>query len=300
MSTCLFARLASNNVPIIINVVETPYEEQLRQQTWNKVVGVSQFLAPTNVNVARVLHGSRFGGGYIIVQQFLEGQRLGTRGADLISCYEVDYDEPLRAKVQQALAELHRIRTTGFGVLRCQPQGLRGQYDTWLDFLQSESHAWLERIFRHNAALVNQSSSTFTALATFFTRHAERLSCKQGRFIHGDMPHPGNVIVHNDIIHLIDFEFALSGDPAYEFTFRPEVDLQYYFAAQRTAGELIDEVEFRSKIRLYAVLWNLWAANIHAKSDHPEILQTLFQRFREQLISSANDATALLKTQRAV
>lgn len=282
---------------LLISVVEDPFDEQVKQRVHEKMFGISGFLKIRGFPVAEfVTYGDLPEGGYFFVQKRLEGARCGTRLVEdglTFNRFDCQDSEDIQRQIKALLARIHHIPIRGFGTICFKDGSLVGMYDSWIGFLKNESGVWLDNVFAKESDKSRFPDSDKRSLQKdldlFFEKFKDRLSIGQGRLIHGDMIHPGNVLERGGRISgLVDFEFALSGDPAWEFAFIHDLPFDDYFDERAKLGEEIDSEEFLGRVELYSVLWYLWGANVHAKGQYPEIKEFLYRGFRSKLDSTMN------------
>jgi len=95
---------------------------------------------------------------------------------------------------------------------------------------------------------------------------------RESCFVHGDIVNPSNILVENgEITGILDFEWALVGDPAWEFAFT-DMPIEKYI---EITGE--NETKFRERIKLCRFFWLLWGTNVHAKGEFKPVLYKLFK-----------------------
>lgn len=278
------ATVESNHGTLLLHLT-IPVKEHLQQQTYSKVVAVSQLLSKHgDFPEASVLFGKVFPPGYIVtVQTLLPGRPMGYRSVSndtILDHYRRGTKQLLR-EVFALLAHLHHNRIPGYGFLITKNGRIQGKYTTWEEFLRRDARRWLRNL--HIRSL--QREQIQQHLNMFFQKHHALLQWKGGRLLHGDMVNPSNVLVENGMITgIVDFEWALSGDPAWEFAFSGPGNLRSYFHETRLRGDLYDATTFRKKIQLYRVLWLLWGANVHVKGG--KLYSILYKQFLRELKKS--------------
>jgi len=187
-------------------------------------------------------------------------------------------------KALRYLAHLHKICFRKFGIIKIKNKCITAEHKTWKEYLKNQSQLWITSIC--------QSSNK---LEKIFKRHEvqkkirniltnKRLFvCKYARLVHGDMLNPGNILIQNNkITGIIDFEWAITGDPAWEFAFKKPRDLSAYYEEASIMGCKIPEKLFEEKIRLYHIFWLLWGIHVHI-DGYKQVQQVLLNQFLEQL-----------------
>jgi aminoglycoside phosphotransferase (APT) family kinase protein len=134
-------------------------------------------------------------------------------GEPLIDCWQ-DFSPQERERVGRAvgryLAMMHECPFTGFGALKNLPEdGFKSWHDDMADFLKRHGE---EATANHSidAGIVER-------MQAILARHRPLLEMgAQGRLVHGDYQFE-NVLVQDDVTAILDFEWARSGDPAWDF-----------------------------------------------------------------------------------
>ena len=105
-------------------------------------------------------------------------------------------------------------------------------------------------------------------------------SIESNHLVHGDLANPTNIIVKNGAVNgIIDFEFALSGDPVWEFSHTLDYPMHDYFDRTDLNSRCLDE-----RRSLYSCLWSLFAVYLNAKNpDLAEPLWALYQNRKDTL-----------------
>ncbi len=95
--------------------------------------------------------------------------------------------------------------------------------------------------------------------------------------VHGDAMNPSNILIAKDgSISLLDWEWSIAADPAWEFC-----DLGWWTIIDSEKNDLDPEIVARA--RLYIPLWLLWGVHMHAKDINPEIYLALRQLLADRL-----------------
>lgn len=277
----------SSRGKLIIHI--STLEEQKVQKVHEKVYWLSRFLQhhkaipATHVLLAGMLSSSKC----FTVQSFVKGEVLGDRiikKGNFVNRYFFS-DKTYQNQLQAVLANMHEIMSNGYGFLEARNGILYGRHRSWLAFLRHGSERWLENIYKYQKRKEmtrKEYEGLWHKVAKFFEKHRSHMTCARGRLLHGDMIHPGNVIVRKGkIAAVLDFEWACSGDPPWDFAFMAKDDLGRYFECLEKKGAAVDRKEFQLRRKLYRVPWLLWGANVHAKGG---ILRDfLLREFRKEL-----------------
>jgi len=260
-------------------------EEQV--QKGERMFALSEFLkTKPQVPVAEVLlNGTDTKNNHFCIQKFVEGKRLD----------EVSNKLQYLKHLAEILAHLHQIDVEGAGHLQLIQGKLKGPHDDWLTFLKKEAFKCLDNIY---AAKKDQKGSITEKkylelrgkLERFFAKYQDFFSGVKGKLVHGDILF-GNILVNNERINaLVDLEWSLSGDPAWEFagfidehgTLAQDYEtcLQEYFLCLKNMGVDVDEANFRLRIKLYWVIKLLFIGNTFKKYSH---FDWTIQRFDEEI-----------------
>ena len=285
MSRIFSAR--SDRGAIIIHV-SSPVDEQLLQRNPEKMRLVGKVLEQySEIPSARVYAAGQLSGGRTFtVQSLIEGSPLGDRvleGNRIVD--RVLYQKKdLLPDLLRILARIHSVRVRRFGYFDLGKHGLVGQYPSWKAFLKTESDRWIRVLMNHadaNGLLFFEKVKTL--VSSLLKKYGAQLSIDSPRLIHGDMVNPGNVMVCEEHISgIIDFEWAIAGDPAWEFAFTDTVPLRAYFDERNAQeGIVIDETGFLLRIRIYSIFWLLWGLQVHAKGG--PIKEVLLHMLEERL-----------------
>lgn len=278
----------SNKGKLIIHVGK--FSDAVEQaQKGERAFGVSKFLKarPKIPVVEVILYGSDSTHNHFCVERFVEGERLDEMSNKF---------QQLR-HLAEILANLHQIEVSGVGHLRFSEGQIKGVHTDWLIFLKGESFKCLDNIY---AAKKDQKDSPLSEqkhqelrqkLILFFDKYQNIFAGISGKLIHGDILF-SNILVKGERINaLIDLEWSLAGDPAWEFAgFVDERGKNYpdyenllkeYFACLKNMGVSIDEANFRLRIKLYWVIKLLFIGNTFRKFKH---FDWALQRFDEEIV----------------
>lgn|GEM_PF-1569034 len=266
------------------------FEEQFIQKVNEKIYEVSKVLEKyPDIPTARVfLAGTLPNGKLYTVQEYIEGKPLGERifkesdeGQDIADIIFPGY-ELLARDAQRFLGKFHEIKISGYGFLTVKDGFLRGEYEDWMGFLRSGSEIWCDNVYR----AVEKNQRIKGKLKQFFEKYQNHLQYANGRFLTGDITNPGNILVRDGrIVALIDFEWAASGDPAWEFAFVDKEDIRHYYEYFEQQGKPLDREEFELRRKLYRVPWLLWATNVWLGKSFEEYLRNAFEKDLEILVN---------------
>lgn len=250
-------------------------DEQRRQKIYEKIVGVSKFLLDIkSIPNAEIVFVERIDNDkYVFVQKKLPGENLGQRvlrKEKIVDEFFYDNDELYLQHLNEILSNLHAIRFNKFGWLKIAEGTLDGEYESWQDFILLESDIWLKNIYdnreRGYRLTGNKLQEVKEILGKYYEINKELLKTEVSCFIHGDMINSGNVLVKDGKVSgIIDFEWALAGDPAWEFAYSGNKMIDNYFDCCEKNGIKHDRKLFLEKIKFLKIPWLLWAVNVHAR-----------------------------------
>ena len=249
----------------------SPVDEQRRQRIHEKLMYVSRLLDTFSL-VPKVIHAEEVDGYYVIVQERLPGTPLGkreVRDGRIVDEYPEGSDQIL-TDVEKHLRIMHGIKMQGFGFL----EGTTAPYDSWFDFCR-QSIRWLTMFA--DELTTQEFADLRRRLRRLIEENQELLERQVSRLVHGDMVNPGNILIKGGrVTGILDHEWALAGDPAWEFAFTHKFPKYAYH--ERASQEEIDGFERRKMI--YAILWRLWGCTVHRTGPVKDIL---FREFRDLL-----------------
>lgn len=284
---------AESNIGKLIVQITKLLAEHENNKAWEKFQGLGTILAAhPEIPTSKILYADYIDGSCVIAQTFLEGERAGERVLEemkIIDEWHADESDAL-PKVLKALAATNAVTLDSFGWQAMNTNTDRVVYSSWREFLEKESPRWIEVISmaeegRSDAVLTHEKLEKFV-------RNTIAKVDYDGPpvLVHGDAINPSNVLVHNNDIALLDWEWAIAADPAWEFCdigwkqYRDEESLAPYFeAADIPASE---QRVFIERINLYVPFWLLWGAHMHTKSGNMELYLALRNAFLEEIGSS--------------
>lgn len=277
--------VANSNLGRILVQVTQPNDEHLETETWNKYNSISKILSARPwINGSMILYSGLHGQKFVTVQKFLVGVPAGKRlitGEEVIDNWDYMH---VRHHLLQELGYIHQISFDHFGwrVTDCEVSSSKKFY-TWKDFLSSESFRWLNRIETAEPQVSRQ-------LRKFILEQVEGVSYDgPAVLVHGDAANPGNILVCRSKIALIDWEFCISADPAWEFCdigwrpYRSIHGLKPYFDVRMI--EPRERVDFLRRVESYEAIWLTWNTSMHARDQD----LTLYKTFRLALLEKMRE-----------
>jgi len=158
----------------------------------------------------------------------------------------------------------------------------------WYDNLEieKESKIWLQNIFdNYNERESFLESIEFEKigkkLENLLEKYKAVIDIEQGYLIHGDILNPGNILGgKGKLTGIVDWEWSISGDPAWEFVFGENEIMEKYFSFAGL-NDKEKQKEFRLKIKIYRIFWLLWGTNVHVKGG--TLKNILYKEFKKEL-----------------
>lgn len=286
----------SNRGELVVHLIR-PASEWLRQRIWEKLLGIGNVLTHyPELPVAPVFISGKLGGTYFLVQKRLPGTPAGKRaisGTDVVDTWVGNSSKVLVPQIQKLLGKTHAIPCHGYGLLVLQKGKVKGKFKTWKGFFETESRQWLKNIQKADTLTDNPQElrQSYAAAVAYVKNFLKNVPKTKPSLIHGDAINPSNILIKNKkVTGLIDWEWSLAGDPAWEFCdpgwwkLINKKSLKPYF---KEAGKhrKIDEDEFIRRIRAYIPLWIMWGCHLH--SGNPKgILYTVLRLMLTQHLQS--------------
>ncbi|MDA2922640.1 hypothetical protein MYX07_05260 [Patescibacteria group bacterium AH-259-L07] len=272
----------SNKGELIVHISKL-VEEHRRNKVWEKFSGLAKLIKlHPEIPTAPILCAYHDDGIFVLVQKMLDGDPAGERILKKgVFIDEWHADKILVRQVLKALAAVHAIQLEKFGWPVVSPHGaLKGLYRTFKEFFEKESPLWIETIVESNKKF-SKNLSLSHSLKTFIQRTILDITYNgPSVLVHGDAINPSNVLVNKGRISLLDWEWSIAADPAWEFCdlgwwpFLDRESLIPYFEASHMANESEKE-KFLQRIQLYIPLWLLWGTYMHAKDSDLKIYNAL-------------------------
>jgi len=274
--------IAESNIGKLVIHSANLVNEHKRNLVWEKFKGLAPLLdlhqeIPTSNFCYIVVHE----GNLILAQKFINGIPCGKRilKQGVISD-QWTYDQiEIVKKVLNILADTHNITLKGFGWPILNDEQLNGKYKTWQGFLATESVRWVETINQTDQKLGSKPIKGLEKSINILVKQINYAG--PAVLAHGDAINPSNILLKdNKEIALIDWEWSIAADPAWEFC-----DLGWWELVNRKklsqyfeTAKIVDEQEitnFLNRIKLYIPLWLLWGTHMHAEDISSEVYQAL-------------------------
>ena len=224
-----------------------------QRKPWKKVALVSKFLKNfPMIPSASVILSIRRGQEYFIVQHLLPGQSPGKRieQGNVVDVWNT-WSNDLEKDIERTIAHIHQIPVSGGGWLVERTGRAIGKYKTWQEFLEKEIPHWLKNVRKSEG-----SAFLTTKIKKHYQKNKKKFIVKESFLVHGDLINPSNMLIlGNKVTGIIDWEFALAGDPAWEFCFNNRYSLDTYFRSFKNKFSAEQKIDFRERIKLYEPLF---------------------------------------------
>jgi|GEM_PF-5710822 len=223
------------------------------------------------IPIPKVYASFRFESYTVSISDFLPGTIAGKR-KDIEFDFVDDWHFLLAEvghEIERIIFRIHSFQVEKFGWLGDDPKK-GGEFENWIDFLQSEIQLWHEKINLGERQIKEEHSNLANRLVTYFNSIKSEIKyIGNPVLVHADTTNPSNILVDKGkITGILDWEYALGGDPAWEFTFKNAHSLQIYFALTRKENQQFDEDAFLYRIHLYyPLICGIWCF-VHSFSPH--------------------------------
>ena len=272
----------SNGGTLIIHISKLS-NEHIRQDTTRKKVEIAKFLEGIgNIPSAKILSWGKLNKREsFTVQEKLPGKNLGKRsleGDNIVDELLIGNKEIMLPKVNTIINEFHGINFGKYGWLKLIDGKLEGTYDSWLSFLREEADIWIKNILLNSDKGWKIEKEEIIKIKEevnlLFETKNDLFILEKPVFIHGDIVNLSNVLVKDEeVTGVLDFEWAMAGDPTWEFAYICNPDIERYFLKSERAGH-IDLAQLRDKVKVYKVLFLIWGVNEYA--DGQDLKRVLF------------------------
>ncbi|MBY0110933.1 aminoglycoside phosphotransferase family protein [Patescibacteria group bacterium] len=219
----------------------------------------------------------------VTIQHKLPGHAAGSIELRGNTTY-MEWKEPVETvgpQVEAALAAIHaQVPTEGFGVIESFADGrIHARYQSWKEFLMTEAPLWADAIAQ-KSLVTNPEDDMRPLFAQLFDRLFPLITYTgPSSLVCTDYINPSNVLMSDGKLSgLIDWEWALLADPAWDFTYCSPYSLTTYFSEQGiTSKEAQDDFRMRIRVCEMFVLL-MWA---YGTSNDPR--SSLFIACKERI-----------------
>ena len=243
MSQVFTGKFKNKQVIVIIN---KPNAEQKRQKIWNKPIIVQQILKNSKIPFPKIHRAGFEKGYYVVIQQRLDGKVAGNRTLQQ-KFKDTCKNKEVHNKILKLLKQLHKIQLKKFGPL-INKNG--GKYKTWQSYLAAQVNYAFSYLNKHSNYFALSQKEKSKILDLISTANYKDKPC----LLHGDMINYSNILVKNNkITGIVDFEWSLAGDPAYDLAFDTGLDISNYSTNK----------DFLKRKSIYTIIWLLWGCTVH-------------------------------------
>lgn len=286
--------------PLIVHHTEkSPSRAHFR--AWEKLQPVSRFLRSIpGFPASDVLFSEDFGANYVTAETKLRGQNAGTiafADDDIVLTWN-EHRALYEPQLENLIATYHARPVEGYGNVTETGETLRGAYGSWHDFLNMELPFFADGIQDASVRLGISSDTLHTDIRDFCTRVIPYLSYDAtASLISCDSINPSNVLVDGSgITGIIDWEWALAGDPAWEFAYAQSYALTSYFAQFPHLHDPRAQRWFRLRADIYEFLiYMMWCYAVSGDTD-----TRFFRVTRERLVKKLQEATRIYERLQAL
>ncbi|MCA9487052.1 MAG: phosphotransferase [Candidatus Woesearchaeota archaeon] len=242
-------------------------DEQKYQQILPKIIFMTEYFSNKTILPCTPIFLSKSfpNESFLTVQKKIKGKVLGKREFDGNSFHD-KYEKEYEKSLAETIATIHKEKSIGFGFLI---KG-KGPYTSWKEFLEKESERWIKKIEEEGIKVLTLTDKKNIENTRSFWLESSETNWTDPRFVHGDIVNPSNILVDKgEITGVLDWEWALSGDPAWEFAFT-DMPLDSYIKYINTEKE-----KFLKRVKCCRFFWLLWAINVHTKGEFKATLYKL-------------------------
>ncbi len=256
----------SNKGKLVLHINKI-HPEQRRQNAWEKVWAVGKLLDnyPRIPSAHVFLSGTLGREKYFIVQEFLAGKIAGQRvirGKVFVDEWS-ERSKKSEMSIERTIARINTIPMQGGGWLVKRGGSITGKYRSWNEFLEREVPMWLRRI-----RVVEGNAKLSSGISQYFEANKSKMKIKKSVLLHADIMNPGNILLHHGRVSgFVDWEWALAGDPAWEFAFNSSYPLSTYFKSFPRVFTHDEKKDFRRRITLYGPLILTWYLYVWSLAD---------------------------------
>ncbi len=260
---------------LIVHINELS-EEQRRQKIWQKISAIGKLLErysqiPASKIIAADIVDSKH---YFIIQTMLTGRVAGARtlkNREIVDIWFMPRDK-IEIQIISTIKKINSVNIPGAGWLVVRNNKLVGMYKTWTKFLDKELTVWLKAISRkeNDYKLSDQ-------VLSFYKKIKLSLPADSHALVHNDLVNPGNILhLKNKLTGLVDWEWAMVGDPAWEYAFNNQYNLKSYSR------------EFIKRTKLYEPLYLTWGLFAHAHDKNPKLYKLIKKHLLKSLRNHKN------------
>jgi aminoglycoside phosphotransferase (APT) family kinase protein len=199
------------------------------------------------------------------------------------------YDAPLRQSERHAVfeqmgkyaARLHCIALSGFGSLQPNGNGYAGSFASISAWICADIAAKLSEL--PDSVLPPERK---TVLQDRFAHEQAALERHQGVLLHGDFRFKNILLNGLQVSAVLDFEMALSGDPAMDIAWliysdgKDDTDLAAVRRGYESESRIEDRANFHTRLLLYQLRYALehlwWEVNFQNEAGIRDVLRRIY------------------------
>ncbi len=196
-----------------------------------------------------ILSGGDFDSEYMfLIREDMSGSQLRGASSEVI--------KSSLPKLTSFFVDLHSHSLDDFGLIEKIDGKWKGDSTTWIDSLEKRAR---ESIFRIQKMGIQIDHNLFDNLKSILNKNFDLLNINRGSMLHGDAGLTNFLGDESDLTAIIDPEFAVIGDPAYEFCARVGDEEEYstefiknYFSRMKKNNIDVRQESFFKRGTLYS------------------------------------------------
>jgi aminoglycoside phosphotransferase (APT) family kinase protein len=195
-----------------------------------------------------------------LIQEYVDAQNLR----------QVKPKEEHLQHIAQILMKIHTLKVKdGYGVV--QPTQFNGSHKSWHNYLKQVVDRALKRLVATGAFSEHEDLEYRAKFRKLLKDNKAIIDQTPKKFLHGDA-NLGNFLVDKEtekIVAVLDLDFILYGDPAWEFVGKPDELYEYYIAEAKAVNPKFSEENFRKRMVIYESIFRLQsvAAQINKRRE---------------------------------
>jgi aminoglycoside phosphotransferase (APT) family kinase protein len=221
------------------------------RKPWQQISLASELLRDfPDIPVAEVILAMDREDRYLVVQRKIDGEVMAP---------DAEISDDVKERIEEMIARIHNVRVAGSGDLVKRDAVIQGSCASWREFLDKEVGVWLEALERTEGF----------SMAGKIREHYDQNKCLldiASSLTHGDLFNLSNFILKDGaIVGIIDWEFAMAGDPAWEFCLSDKYSLKRYFSLLAMNDK--EQAAFLQRARIYTPLALARLMSLNAPQD---------------------------------
>jgi aminoglycoside phosphotransferase (APT) family kinase protein len=174
--------------------------------------------------------------------------------------------------IAQILMKIHGLRVRN-GSGSVQPTKFQGSHKSWYNYLRAVVNSALKRLLAAGAFTEQEDLEYRAKFRKLLKDNKALIDQTQKKFLHGDA-NLGNFLVDRKtekIVAVLDLDFILYGDPAWEFVGKPAELYEYYLAEAKAINPKFSEESFRMRMVIYESIFYLQSVAAQIKKRRERI-----------------------------